>query len=214
MVRILKEREFRLSSPKYLANDMLPHRSTPAYLTHTIDPHHRNKGFYVYPDDASDIKTHPFFRSIRWNEHHLSQPPTIPKVRGWEDTRYFDDWKSVGGINEPSEPSDTDSQSGDECDAPTQGRQNTKPAVGFPAAPSAARPLQMMKDAEKKKEKKRPRDKILRDKEVGKTVLELRKQSAFLGYTYRRPKGVALALGADRGRGPLCRDQLVDLYAL
>ena len=40
----------------------------------------------------------------------------------------------------------------------------------------------------KPKEKKRPRDKLLRDPDVGKQVLELRKKGAFLGYTYRRPK--------------------------
>jgi hypothetical protein len=40
----------------------------------------------------------------------------------------------------------------------------------------------------RKKEKKRPRDKLLRDPEVGRTVLELRKKGAFVGYTYRRPR--------------------------
>ena len=43
-----------------------------------------------------------------------------------------------------------------------------------------------------KKEKKRPRDKILRDPVVGRKVMELRKKSAFFGYTYRRPKPVVL----------------------
>jgi len=37
-----------------------------------------------------------------------------------------------------------------------------------------------------RKEKKRPRDKLLRDREVAPKVLELRKKGAFLGYTYRR----------------------------
>jgi serine/threonine protein kinase len=40
-----------------------------------------------------------------------------------------------------------------------------------------------------KKEKKRARDKILRDLGCGKLALELRKKGAFLGYEYRRPKG-------------------------
>jgi hypothetical protein len=40
----------------------------------------------------------------------------------------------------------------------------------------------------RKKEKKRPRDKLLRDPEVGRTVLEIRKKGAFMGYTYRRPR--------------------------
>ena len=38
------------------------------------------------------------------------------------------------------------------------------------------------------KEKKRPRDRVLRDKVVGRQVLDLRKKGAFLGYTYRRPR--------------------------
>ena len=41
-----------------------------------------------------------------------------------------------------------------------------------------------------KKEKKRARDKILRDLGCGKLALELRKKGAFLGYEYRRPEGV------------------------
>ena len=36
--------------------------------------------------------------------------------------------------------------------------------------------------------KKRPRDKVLRDKEFGRKVLDLRKKGAFIGYTYRRPR--------------------------
>ena len=39
-----------------------------------------------------------------------------------------------------------------------------------------------------RKEKKRARDKLLRDPEVGRRVLEIRKKRAFFGYTYRRPK--------------------------
>jgi serine/threonine protein kinase len=44
------------------------------------------------------------------------------------------------------------------------------------------------KPAKGKKEKKRPRDKMLRDPEVARKVMELRKRNAFFGYTYRRPK--------------------------
>jgi hypothetical protein len=39
-----------------------------------------------------------------------------------------------------------------------------------------------------RKEKKRPRDRLLRDREIAPKVLELRKKGAFLGYTYRRFK--------------------------
>lgn len=43
-----------------------------------------------------------------------------------------------------------------------------------------------------KKEKKRPRDKVLRDAALGKKVMEIRKKKAFFGYTYRRPKPLML----------------------
>lgn len=43
-----------------------------------------------------------------------------------------------------------------------------------------------------KKEKKRPRDKVLRDAVLGKKVMEIRKKKAFFGYTYRRPKPLML----------------------
>jgi serine/threonine protein kinase len=49
----------------------------------------------------------------------------------------------------------------------------------------------------KKKEKKRARDKILRDLGLGRKVLELRKMGAFVGYTYRRPKGVVIVGGSN-----------------
>ena len=43
-----------------------------------------------------------------------------------------------------------------------------------------------------RKERKRPRDKVLRDATVGKKVMEIRKKKAFFGYTYRRPKPLVL----------------------
>lgn len=51
-----------------------------------------------------------------------------------------------------------------------------------------------------KKERKRPRDKLLRDPVLGRKALELRKKGAFLGYTYRRIKPVILDEEALRGR--------------
>jgi hypothetical protein len=58
----------------------------------------------------------------------------------------------------------------------------------------SADPLQTHPEAKqlltpKKKQKKRPRDRILRDHNISRQVLELRKKGAFLGYTYLKPKG-------------------------
>ena len=58
-----------------------------------------------------------------------------------------------------------------------------------------------------RKEKKRPRDRLLRDKDTAPKVLELRKKGAFLGYTYRRIRtckestGNRVAGGAAGGEG-------------
>ncbi|KAF1983536.1 kinase-like protein [Aulographum hederae CBS 113979] len=52
------------------------------------------------------------------------------------------------------------------------------------------------KDKKKpRKEKKRPRDRILRDPQLGRKALDVRKKRAFLGYTYRRPEGLVLEDG-------------------
>ena len=52
-----------------------------------------------------------------------------------------------------------------------------------------------------RKEPKRPRDRLLRDKEVAPKVLELRKRGAFLGYTYRRIKMGKESLGRGGAAG-------------
>ncbi|KAK5115782.1 hypothetical protein LTR62_000871 [Meristemomyces frigidus] len=57
-----------------------------------------------------------------------------------------------------------------------------------------------------KKERKRARDKLLRDPEVGRTVMEIRKRGAFWGYTYRRPRVVEVGAGGkggEAGRGSI-----------
>lgn len=221
--RILQEREFRLCSSRYQANDVLTGRPASASFLYSMDPRYKNvASYFVYPNDASDIKSHPFFRGIKWNEIHLTPPPMIPRVRNWEDTRYFDDWKSIGNIDEA--PASSDSEEGDsELDEepnpePEEAGPDTAVQACFeqsvpeitPVAPVEKTPVPDRTN--KKKEKKRPRDKILRDKEAGRTALEIRKRGAFLGYTYRRPKGPAMAFGTERGRQLFPRGHLVDLY--
>jgi len=67
------------------------------------------------------------------------------------------------------------------------------PTTNFPAT------TQGKKDR-RRKEKKRPRDKILRDPFMAATALEVRKSKAFLGYTYRRPEVLGLGLDERTGR--------------
>ncbi|CDM34503.1 hypothetical protein DTO013E5_5006 [Penicillium roqueforti] len=216
IIRILQEREYRLCSPKYQANDILNGRPVSTQLLYSMDARYRNiASYYVYPNDAADIKIHPFFRGIRWQDLHMCQPPMIPRVRNWEDTRYFDDWKLAS--NGVEEAVNSDSEDPDqEPHAITPENQEIRPAedaIEPPAAKTTPGVAKEAKDTEKKKEKKRPRDKILRDKQISKTVLDIRKKGAFLGYTYRRPNDVALAFSTERGRQPYARGQLADLYA-
>ncbi|KAJ5089807.1 hypothetical protein N7532_008491 [Penicillium argentinense] len=227
--RILQEREYRLCSPRYQANNILVGRPVTPNFLYSMDSQYRNiASYFVFPNDAADIKAHPFFRGIRWNELHLTQPPMIPRVKNWEDTRYFEDWKPSGNGKEHMEDSDyeeTDEKSDEKpseapekpCDLFMAQSLPDRLVYGVDAAdavePAAEPEGQKAPTARRRRERKRPRDKVLRDKKVGKAALEIRKDCAFLGYTYRRPKGPALALIPDRGRRRFDRSLLMDLYA-
>ncbi|KAJ5928521.1 hypothetical protein N7466_007477 [Penicillium verhagenii] len=222
--RILQERHHRLCSREYQANDMLAGRPVTAQFLYSMDPRYRSiTSYFVYPNDAADIKAHPFFRGIRWNELHVMQPPLVPKVKNWEDTRYFDDWKNIANIDDGSHKSDSEDPDEDHDEKPSsvaeppRSRTGSVPEEPVPEEVAAAEAEMIAKkaqDAERRREKKRPRDKILRDKQIGKAALEIRKKGAFLGYTYRRPKGPCMALNADRGRQTFVRGNLGELYGL
>ncbi|KAL4979784.1 hypothetical protein BDW66DRAFT_168251 [Aspergillus desertorum] len=216
---LLQEKEFRLSSNKYRANDALTSRPTKCFFYKPDGTNQNYQGLYVYPNDAADIKAHPFFRGINWDEIHRMSPPFIPKVRGWEDTRYFEDGDYPTDHDDESTDSEAD-QAKDEAiplgdkeglHKPGQrSKDDEKPSLpGNDGTKDAAKPPTKKK---KHKEPRRPRDKILRDKRFRKTVLEMRKKGAFLGYTYRRPKGVTMAITSERGRQFIPRSRLTDLY--
>ncbi|CAG8447612.1 8562_t:CDS:10 [Diversispora eburnea] len=42
-------------------------------------------------DDASEIKSHPWFKDIDWDNLHKSKPPFIPQLKNDIDTRYFEE---------------------------------------------------------------------------------------------------------------------------
>lgn len=60
-----------------------------------------------------------------------------------------------------------------------------------------------------RKERKRPRDKLLRDPTMARKVMELRKTNAFFGYTYRRPKPMILEQGKRTRRNALARPSIL-----
>ncbi|PGH05191.1 AGC/NDR/NDR protein kinase [Blastomyces parvus] len=218
--QMLQEKEYRLCSRKYMLNDYVHSNKLPGgLLNRPSNKQSTNyQGYYVYPDDAGDIKEHPFFKGIRWEELHYRKPPFVPKVKGWEDTKYFEDEDPISDMEDGSSHGDTHP----ETEAPNPVANNLDSShtvqvmdIGAQTdGPQAASMKEVLKQngkaglevnaqekwQKKKKEKKRPRDKILRDEMIGRQALNLRKRGAFLGYTYRRPKDFLLGFETDRGR--------------
>ena len=181
---LLQEKEHRICSKKYKAND-----HSKRLIGGRSDKQMRDyQGYYVYPDDATDIKAHPFFHGLSWDRLHLSRPPFVPDVKSREDTKYFDEEDPISDVEDESS---------------YNGSQRRSAGVAVEHDTQVDGPLWQREDVEAKprkagKEKKRPRDRVLRDKVVGRQVLELRKKGAFLGYAYRRP---GFSVGEeDRGR--------------
>lgn len=207
---LLQEKEHRLSSKKYRLNDYRRCKRSPGqWMTRRADPFAQDyQGNYVYPDDATDIKAHRFFRRISWDRLHLSRPPFVPDVSGGDDTKYFDEEEPISDVDDAASQTQTPEAS---CsDAPeTLNKAADVTQVDGPhgqyekhgdlvATPCNVEESGGGAEAARLKEKKRPRDKVLRDKAMGRKALELRKRGAFLGYTYRRP--IFLNWEEDYGR--------------
>lgn len=200
MNSLLQEKEHRLCSEKYSLNDYQYPRCTqslPSYAnTQTWD----YGGHHVYPDDATDIKNHPFFRGLAWDRLHVSKPPFVPDIKSRDDTRYFDDdpisdvddaSSSYSEYKEPSSPTTKDYinpiSAAHISKSPKCNLMEHEFVPGCGANGGGI--IGLDHKSKKGREKKRPRDRILRDKDVGRKALELRKKGAFLGYTYRRHTG-------------------------
>ncbi|KAJ9649049.1 hypothetical protein H2199_000962 [Coniosporium tulheliwenetii] len=181
------------------------HDSTPdprryRHLHHAQRHASRNAaGHFVYADDADDIKAHPFFAGVRWETLHLEPAPFVPRVQGDQPiTKYFDDEKDIlsdgrqGGHGDSTSSSAASTAAAEDLVAVDGGKDNRferRDGIQGDVDGVASSPAGTPPAARKpKKEKKRPRDRLLRDPQVGREVLELRKKGAFLGYTYRRPR--------------------------
>lgn len=211
MNSLLQEKEHRLCSEKYSLNDYQYPRCTrgQSLSSYANAQNWDYGGHHVYPDDATDIKNHAFFHGLAWDRLHLSKPPFVPDIKSREDTRYFDD-DPISDVDDASTSYSEYTESGSpftkDCIKPISAAH----ADFVPKSPKfAINPKCNLMENEfipdcgangvgkvgldhkskKGREKKRPRDRILRDKDVGRKALELRKRGAFLGYTYRRHTG-------------------------
>ena len=213
---LLQEKEHRLSSKKYRMNDYKPSKRTPGQAgSRLADPHACDyQGNYVYPDDATDIKAHRFFRRISWERLHLTRPPFVPDISGGDDTKYFDEEEPISDVDDTTSRSGSPEATDDDLTGVAPGVARIVPLNGFQdpdgtfvksTAGSHAITKDVGRPAKKPRlrEKKRPRDRVLRDRDVGKEVLELRKKGAFLGYNYRRPR--LHTLEEERGRQRLAK---------
>ncbi|KUL88776.1 hypothetical protein ZTR_03454 [Talaromyces verruculosus] len=193
--RLLQRKEFRLSSRGYKINDCALWHGLQSPYAKSSDPRNSHwKGNHVYSDDATDIKAHRWFRDHSWNDMLLRRPPYVPEERTWEDIRFPD-------ANPRNEMIAQEKQ---------QINETPFPPIPDPLTPEYQNMLEQeafkkevdnhISKKRKHKEKKRARDKILRDAVTGPTALDVRTRGAFVGYTWRRPKSVRDVLEIERGR--------------
>lgn len=223
IMRLLEERPDRLSTKRYRENDwVLRDKAIGARRVRNINA----TGNIVLPNDAEDIKAHPFFRTIQWSILQTTRPPFVPRVHGDQPiTKYFDDEAEIMSASDHLDSSSYEVANTDDIPLPPLSAYPTKsdplstPLASQKKSDATRSPyMQVGRSLQKlrcrKKEKKRPRDKLLRDPHVGRTVLEIRKRGAFVGYTYRRPRLTLLEL-EDKvaSRSQLARANMVAVGA-
>ena len=189
---LLREKEHRLCSKSYRKNDHPKMRHEPTGIVSRVASEDLVR--FVYSDDASEIKKHRFFDRIAWDRQHLTRPPFVPDVVSNDDTRYFDEEEPISDLDRHSSSCDKGASASNlsiDADklASNQGVGGDGQQEGLNTT-AIAHPAACLQDKPKKqgKARKRPRDKVLRDKDVGRQALDIRKWGAFIGYTYRRPK--------------------------
>lgn len=186
--RLLLEKEIRICSRRYAENDLQPWGRCAASRFASPFVHGEH---FVYPNDAEEIKSHSFFRGIPWETIHMRTPPWIPQVRD-DLAEYFESEQDILSDLDPA-ASNSDSEQ-EAINAKETG--DTTPPMNSPFGRFLAirrwdlegnKADVQAKKPRKVRGKRRPRDKMLRDPQVGRKVMEIRKRVAFLGYTYRRP---------------------------
>ncbi|EQL01789.1 kinase domain containing protein [Ophiocordyceps sinensis CO18] len=208
---LIQEKEVRLCSKQY----------------HIMDRHQMSTrrpmdcfGRFVFPNDAEDIRAHRWFKHFPWDRIHTISPPFVPNIASMEDTHYFDESEPIESLADSSCP--PVEVSSDEVrrilhDYPAF-VQNM--AIDMIADPLDSAKLRSRDDKIERtsrlsiherdmlkhfirvyaqKEPRRPRDILLRDESTKDVVMEVRKKTAFMGYTWRRmrPGGYTLPTQVD-----------------
>ena len=198
--KIITDKDRRLCSKRYTR----PRRSSDS----SSIVHNRYQdyaGRYVYPNDAEDVKAHKWFKDIPWDRLHLMTPPFVPNIKSMDDTHYFDEEDPISDVSESVQnmtPTIADIANAlkpfnreiqilatsfiERPHDTVRLRKMEREIDGFVMSEEQKEYLKQFVKLYGKKEKKRPRDKLLRDNETAPKVLQLRKEGAFLGYTYKR----------------------------
>ncbi|QPG99806.1 hypothetical protein C2857_002598 [Epichloe festucae Fl1] len=193
------DKDIRLCSRRYRMKDRRP-----AYDRRYTDIFER----HVFPDDAEDIKAHRWFKNFPWDRIHAISPPFIPRITSLDDTHYFDESDHFTELMASSETEPADPKPEDirwvlrDCRPVVQNLAIELLATPYDSArlrstdrridrtfhitPAERKTLKAFLRMHKRKEQKRPRDILLRDLSTKTTAMNVRKRTAFMGYTWRR----------------------------
>ncbi|KAH7163267.1 kinase-like domain-containing protein [Dactylonectria estremocensis] len=179
-------------------------------------------GRHVFPDDAEDIKSHRWFKNVPWDHLQSITPPFIPHIHSVDDTHYFDESDLIENWSESSPtgvlltPDDV-RQVLHDFEPRVQSQ-----AIKLIESPFDSTKLRQMdhqiqesrelRSEEKEmlkhfvrlygqKERKRPRDILLRDQDIKDDVMNIRKKTAFMGYTWRRMRPGGYTATRETGGG-------------
>lgn len=109
MMHLLVRKEDRLCTRRYQLNDWTRRMFGNVSRQVELDKQHCNyAGYFVYADDAEDIKNHAFFRGVQWNMLHTQTPYFVPQIRRPDSVKYFDQSDSISDIDSSSSDSGTE----------------------------------------------------------------------------------------------------------
>ncbi|KAK2589548.1 hypothetical protein QQS21_012773 [Conoideocrella luteorostrata] len=199
VIKAFQDKEIRLCSRRYQMKDR-----------RQVDDRRYADVFgrHVFPDDAEDIKAHRWFKNFPWDRIHTLNPPFIPHITSLDDTHYFDESDHVTEPMASSETEPMDPKPEDvrwvlrECRPVVQNLAIELLATPYDSArlrsadrridrtfnitPDERKTLKTFLRMYGRKERKRPRDILLRDQNTKAIALSVRKKTAFMGYTWRR----------------------------